>query len=68
VLVLNHANAGKTANVSVPLGAVPGLACGAAGCKVRNIYTHTDAGVVSGSFSVNELPAHDSVFVTLMPA
>lgn len=68
VLVLNHANAGKAVNVSVPLAALPGLACGAAGCAVRDIYAHADAGVVTDAFAVTNLPAHDSAFVTLMPA
>ena len=68
VLVLNHADAGKHATVSLPLAAVPGLACGAAGCKVRDIYAHADAGIVTDTFVVTSLPAHDSAFVTLMPA
>lgn len=68
VLVLNHADGGKTANVTLPLAGVPGLACGPRGCRVRDIYKHADAGVISGDLVVSALSAHDSYCVTLTPA
>ena len=69
VLVLNHAAGGAAANVTVPLAAVPGLApCGAGGCRARDVYAHADAGSVTGSLAVLNLPAHDSYCVVLRPS
>ena len=65
LLLLNHDNAGAAVNITVPLSAIPGLACAAQGCKVRDVWQHADiAGVVQGAL-VMEGAAHDSVFVKL---
>jgi len=63
ILVLNHADGGQPANVTLPLADVPGLAC--ATCRVRDIYAHADTGTAVGTLNVRALPAHDSLFVTL---
>ncbi len=66
VLILNHDNAGEAAAVAVPLAAVPGLVCGAAGgpCAVRDVWAHADNGTATGELQAL-VPAHDSVFLTL---
>jgi alpha-galactosidase len=64
LLILNH-NAAGGVNVSVPLASVPGLACAAASCAVRDVYAHADGGRATGAFTAVAVPAHDSVFVVL---
>ena len=67
VLALNHRGAGATADVSLPLAAVPGLACASA-CRVRDVWARSDNGTTAGGvWQVSGIPSHDSVFVTLMP-
>ena len=63
LLILNHDD--TVSSVSVPLASVPGLACAASSCAVRDVYAHADAGSATGAFTAAAVPAHDSVFVKL---
>ena len=62
VLVIN--NAAAAADLTVSFAAVPDLPCGTT-CKVRDIFAQKDKGSSSGSYTVQGVASHDSVFVML---
>jgi hypothetical protein len=45
---------------------IPGLTCATTGtCHVRNIFTRSDVGVFSGSYSAAQIASHDSAFLMI---
>ncbi len=70
ILILNHDGTGTAINVTVDLNTVPGLNCGSqttSPCAVRDLWAHAAAGTAQGGqFIATGVPAHDSIFVTLI--
>lgn len=66
LLALNH---GVSSGVSITImwSQVPGLDCGAAGCKVRDINAHADVGVFSLNYTIANVTLHDAAFVVVSP-
>ena len=71
VVVLNH-QPSANATVTVPWGALPGLAAactsGGAFCAVRDLWAHANVGSFQEGFTISELAPHDSAFFTVQHA
>ena len=64
VLVINDSL--EPRDLSVVFADVPNLPCATSGnCAVRDIYSRSDIGTISGAYVVNGVPRRDSVFVML---
>jgi alpha-galactosidase len=63
VVVANHGF--DALSTSINLTAVPGLACAAGACSVRDVHAHKDLGAFSGSVPVGPLASHDSAFYVI---
>ena len=63
VLLMNHAS--STADLSLDLSAVPGLACKAATCAVRDVWARKDLGTAKGTYTAKGVAMHDAAFFVL---
>ena len=67
VLVLNHA-AGPLGAMELPLAGIPGLAPGASGASVRDVWARADLPpATGGQLHVPAIDSHDSAFFRLAP-
>lgn len=62
IYLVNNDN--KAAAVSIQWSEVAGLHCPAAGCRVRDVHSHTDLGLMRAGFS-KVLLVHDSAFIVV---
>lgn len=63
VLLMNHA--GVSADLSLDLSTVPGLACKAATCAVRDVWARKDIGTAKGTYTAKGVAKHDAAFLVL---